>query len=245
MTLRPRRFGWRCGAYLLVLAGLTWAVIHRLTQPLWDEPEIVVEIGGRYEDLRRNSSAPFSPEIRDRIWYGIPMTDARLRFVDPQFGFTTPAARFFTVNFDDNVISGIRMSPQIEPLLLDDALKVALDLQNQWRGGGWRVAGRTRYPPFADTPEWRAQLRDVNKGGTVYWKAGKKYQVLMYVHRFKYDRRPDEERYLITLSISKPWTPFAEDGDEEALIELDQSIPLTPLFHKKTKGAPPCPLPPS
>ncbi|MHC8337345.1 hypothetical protein [Pseudomonas sp. HLT2-19-2] len=34
-----------------------------------------------------------------------------MRFVDPQFGFTTPAARFFTVDFDDNVIFGIRMSP--------------------------------------------------------------------------------------------------------------------------------------
>lgn len=66
----------------------------------------------------------------------------------------------------------------------------------------------------------------------------------MYVHRFKYDQRPDEERYLITLSISKLWTPFAEEGDEEDLIELDQSIPLTPLVSQKTKGAPPCqPLP--
>lgn len=243
MTLRSHWFGWRCGAYLLVLAVLTWASIQQLTQPLWDKPEIVLEIGGTYEDLRRNSSAPFSPEIRGHIWSGIPMTDAKLRFVDPQFGFTTPAARFFSVGFDDNIIFGIRMSPQIEPLLLNDALEVALDLQDQWRGGGWRVAGRTRYPPFADTPEWRAQLRD--KGGSVYWKAGKKYQVLMYVHRFKYDQRPDEERYLITLSISKPWTPFAEDGDEDALIELDQSIPLTPLSPKKTQGAPPCQLPPS
>jgi len=163
------------------------------------------------------------------------MTDARLRFDDPQFGFTTPAARFFTVDFDDNVIFGIRMSPQIEPLLLDDALKVALDLQNQWREGGWRMAGKTRYPPFADTPEWRAQLRDLNKGGSVYWKAGKKYQVTMHMHRFKYDRRPDEERYLITLSISKPWTPFAEDGDEGDLIELDPSIPLTLLFPSGTR----------
>ncbi len=149
MTLRSHWFGWRCGAFLLVLAGLTWAVIHRLTQPLWDEPEIVVEMGGTYENLLRNSSAPFSPEIRDRIWFGIPMTDARLRFVDPQFGFTTPAARFFTVNFDDNVISGIRMSPQVEPLLIDDALKVVLDLQDQWREKGWVAKGLRNNPTLS------------------------------------------------------------------------------------------------
>ena len=65
--MRPHLVGWRCGAYLLVLAGLTGVAIHRLTQPLWDEPEIVVEMGGTYENLLRNSSAPFSPEIRDRI----------------------------------------------------------------------------------------------------------------------------------------------------------------------------------
>ena len=31
------------------------------------------------------------------------------------------------------------MSPQIEPLLLDDTLKVVLDLQEQWRNAGWRI----------------------------------------------------------------------------------------------------------
>lgn len=125
---------------------------------MWDEPEIVLEIGGTYEDLHRNSSAPFSPEIRGHIWSGIPMTDARLRFVDPQFGFTTPAARFFSVGFDDNIIYSLRMSPQIEPLLIDDALKVVLDLQDQWREKGWVAKGLRNNPTISDTPEWRAYL---------------------------------------------------------------------------------------
>jgi hypothetical protein len=232
---------WR-QALLIILSVLVvrWAI-----EVLSDDPEIALEMGGTYEDMHKRSSASFSPLIRGHVWFGIPSTDARLRFIDPQYEFMTPQARFFTVTFDDNVIISIRMSPQVEPLLLDDALKVALDLQDQWRKGGWRVAGAARYPPFADTPEWRAQLRDVNKGGKAYWKAGKKYQVTMYMNRFKYDKRPDEERYLITLSIGEPWTPFAEDGDEEDLIELDQSNPITPLFPKKTKGAPPCQPPPS
>ena len=213
MTLRSHWFGWRCGAFLLVLAGLTWAVIHRLTQPLWDEPEIVVEMGGTYENLLRNSSAPFSPEIRDRIWFGIPMTDARLRFVDPQFGFTTPAARFFTVNFDDNVISGIRMSPQVEPLLIDDALKVVLDLQDQWREKGWVAKGLRNNPTIADTPEWREWLRKGILAGRSYWLAGDKYQAMLILGRFEDYRNPTEERYLITLALAKPWTPFDEIED--------------------------------
>ncbi len=45
MNLRPRLFDWRYAANLLLLAVLTWAAIHQLTQPLWDEPEIVLEMG--------------------------------------------------------------------------------------------------------------------------------------------------------------------------------------------------------
>jgi hypothetical protein len=213
MTLRSHWFGWRCGAFLLVLAGLTWAVIHRLTQPLWDEPEIVVEMGGTYENLLRNSSAPFSPEIRDRIWFGIPMTDARLRFVDPQFGFTTPAARFFTVNFDDYVISGIRMSPQVEPLLIDDALKVVLDLQDQWREKGWVAKGLRNNPTISDTPEWRAYLSKGILSGRSYWQAGDKYQAMLILGRFEDYRNPSQERYLITLDLGKAWRPFDEIED--------------------------------
>ena len=51
------------------------------------------------------------------------------------------------------------MSPQIEPLLLDDTLKVVLDLQEQWRQGGWTPIRVNEFPPFADTPQWRARLR--------------------------------------------------------------------------------------
>ena len=204
MSLLPRLFG------CVLLTFLTWAAIHQLTQPLWDEPEIVLEMGGTYDDLRRNSSALFSPQIRGHIWFGIPKTDAKLRFVDPQFGFTTPAARFFTVDFDDNVIFGIRMSPQVEPLLIDDALKVVLDLQDQWREKGWVAKGLRRHPTIADTPEWRTYLRKGILHGQSNWQAGDKYQVMLALGRFDDDRNPNEERYLITLALAKPWTPFDE-----------------------------------
>nr|WP_315975584.1 hypothetical protein [Pseudomonas sp. 14P_8.1_Bac3] len=141
------------------------------------------------------------------------MTDAKLRFVDSQFGFTTPAARFFSVGFDDNVIYSVRMSPQIEPLLIDDALKVVLDLQNQWRERGWVAKGLRENPTIADTPEWRAYLRKGILSGRSFWQAGDKYQAMLLLGRFEDYRNPTEERYLITLALAKPWVPFDEIED--------------------------------
>jgi len=48
-------------------------------------------------------------------------------------------------------------------------------------------------------------LQDPYQGGTSYWQAGNKYQVMLVAHRFKDDRHPNEERYLITLNLGEPW----------------------------------------
>ena len=199
-----QRMGWRRGVLALAIAALlTSAAI----QVLSDEPEIALLIGEPYEAMRQRSSARIDPVIPGHSWFNVPKSDARLRFADPEFGFVTPLARFFTVGFGrDERIDGVRMSPQIEPLLLDDTLKVVLDLQEQWRNAGWTPIKVDYFPSFADTPEWRAQLRDVNKGGKTYWHASNRYQVMLIVNRFKDQKRPTEERYLITLSLATPWT---------------------------------------
>ena len=190
---------WRHRLIQLVMVLLALALIR-----LWaesGEPEIALVIGEPWEDMRKRSSASIGPAVPNRVWFHMPQSDARLRFIDPQYGFVTPLARFFTVGFHDERIDGVRMSPQIEPLLLDDALAVVLDLQEQWRRGGWTLRRANSFPAFADTPEWRAQLRDVNKGGKAYWRAGDKYQTLLLLHRFRDYKRPTEERYLITLGL--------------------------------------------
>jgi len=196
-----QRVGWRRGALALAVAALlTLAAIEALS----DEPEIALLIGEPWEDMRRLSSAAIDPAIAGHFWGRFPKSDARLRFIDPQYGFITPLARYFTVTFNrDESINGVNMSPQIEPLLLDDTLKVVLDLQEQWRNAGWVPIRVNDFPSFADTPQWRAQLRDAKKGGTAYWRAGDKYQLMLVVNRFKYDKRPTEERYLITLGIHR------------------------------------------
>jgi len=191
---------WRRGILVLVVASLlSLSAIELLS----DEPEIALVIGEPYEAMRQRSSSSIGPAIPGHSWFNIPESDARLRFADPQFGFVTPLARFFTVSFTDEKVRSVRMSPQIEPLLLDDTLKVLLDLQDQWRAAGWVPIRLNNYPSFADTPQWRAQLRDINKGGTAYWRAGDKYQLMLLAHRFKDKKRPTEERYLITLGIHR------------------------------------------
>ncbi|MBV7549681.1 hypothetical protein KW849_25695 [Pseudomonas sp. PDM26] len=194
---------WRRSILVLVVASLlTLSAIELLS----DEPEIALVIGEPYETMRQRSSASIGPAIPGHSWFNVPRSDARLRFVDPQYGFVTPLARFFTVSFTDEKVRSVRMSPQIEPLLLDDTLKVVLDLQEQWRNAGWTPIKVDYFPSFADTPQWRAQLRDVNKGGKAYWHAGTQYQVLLVVSRFRDKKRPTEERYLITLALATPWT---------------------------------------
>jgi hypothetical protein len=195
-----RRMSWRHSVLGAAIAAL---LLVTTIQVLSGEPEIALVIGESYESMRQRSSATIDPAIPAISWYNIPKSDARLRFIDPQYGFVTPLARFFTVSYTDGSVRSIRMSPQIEPLLLDDTLKVVLDLQGQWREGGWVPIRIEDFPSFADTPQWRAQLRNVNKGGKVYWRAGDKYQVMLLVSRFKDVRHPTEERYLITLEVAK------------------------------------------
>ena len=203
--------GWRRRLcfILLVLAALftlSWVI-----KALSDEPEIALIYGEPWEDMRKRSSAEISPALSEDSWFDIPKSDARLRFIDPQYGFITPLARFFTIGFTNERIRDIRMSPQTEPLLLDDALKVVLDLQDQWRQQGWHLTSRRNNYAFEDTPEWRTQFRDINKGGTAFWQAEDKYQVMLLLHRFKDNKRPNEERYMITLALSRPWVPSHED----------------------------------
>lgn len=202
--MRLKTVGWRRG---LVIALLAVFIVHWIAQALGDEPEIALLLREPWEDMRQRSSAKIGSAIPGHIWFRIPESDARLRFADPQYGFVTPLARFFTISFYKQRVNAIRISPQTEPLLLDEALKIVLNLQDQWRQKGWVPMQRISFPPFEDSPEWRARLRDVNKGGTTYWQAGDKYQVMLFMNRFKDRKRPQEERYMITLALSTPWLP--------------------------------------
>ncbi|MDC9623303.1 hypothetical protein PSI22_17050 [Xenorhabdus sp. XENO-7] len=184
---------------LLIVLGLASVYLYHSFS---DKPEIALVIGEPYEAMWQRSSADIAPHLPGHAWYNTPKTDARLRFIDPKYGFVTPPARFFTVMFDDGIIDGVRMSPQIEPLLYDHAIRVVLDLQDQWRKGGWELT--KGYHLLVNTPELHNSLRKMKGTGMTFWQAGDKYQIMLNMARFKDDRHPDEERYLITLAIATP-----------------------------------------
>jgi hypothetical protein len=134
---------------------------------------------------------------------------AKLRFVDPQYGFVTPAAKFFVVSYNDQGnVDSLSLSPQVETLPLDEAMAILLDLQDQLRRGGWKPIRVTSHPPIENTPAMRALVRN-NAAPQTFWLADDKYEVDLSIRRFHHDARPKDERYLITLDLSGP--PLTED----------------------------------
>ncbi|MEX0448010.1 hypothetical protein, partial [Xenorhabdus sp. SGI246] len=134
---------------LLIILSLTAAYLYH-TFHSREPAEIALVIGEPYEAMRQRSSAKISPPYDNSIGFRVSKTDARLRFTDPKYGFITPPARFFTVSYNKGLIESVRMSPQVEPLLYDDAIKIVLDLQDQWRKGGWELT--KEYHPLVINP---------------------------------------------------------------------------------------------
>ncbi|MBV7476997.1 MULTISPECIES: hypothetical protein [unclassified Pseudomonas] len=112
-----RRMKWRRKVLAIAVAAL---LIMAVMRALSDKPEIALVIDEPWEAMRLRSSAAIDPDFPGYSWFSTPKSDARLHFIDDQLGFLTPLARFFTVSFDRNgLVRSLRMSPQIEPLLLD------------------------------------------------------------------------------------------------------------------------------
>ncbi|MCC8364964.1 hypothetical protein J8V57_01490 [Xenorhabdus sp. PB61.4] len=200
MSLLQRIGWWRNGLILTIFIALGLTAVYLYHSFYSKEPVIALIIGEPYEDMRQRSSATIAPHLPGKIWHNIPKTDARLRFIDPKYGFITPPARFLAVSFnEDGIIYSVRMSPQIEPLLYDDVIQIVLDLQEQWRKAGWVP----RSPPLANTSELRTQLRSMKCSETTNWRADDQYRIMMNLGCFKDNRHPNEERYMITMEIAK------------------------------------------
>ncbi|PHM60818.1 hypothetical protein Xsto_03609 [Xenorhabdus stockiae] len=199
-----QRINWRhCGVIFILFAILGLVVIYIYQVFYSREPEIALKIGEPYEDMRQRSSAAIDSDLPGKIWYNIPKTDARLRFTDQKYGFVTPTARFFVVKYNNGIIESVRISPQTEPLLFNDAIKIVLDLQDQWSKAGWVSVYDRTFPPLDNTPELQTKLRSLKCSETTYWRAGDQYQIMVNLGCFNDKRHPDEERYMITMEIAK------------------------------------------
>jgi len=185
-----------------VLAAAALWLLYAAIRPV---DEVHLTIGEPYEQVRERSRSTLPPVEPGRDWGGIVKRPAKLRFTDPQYGFTTPPAKFLSVAYDNHGnVDAIRMSPQVETLPLDEAMAILMDLQRQLRSGGWRPFHVEPNAPLVDTPEVRALIR-TGDSPTTYWAAGEKYQAILFIARFAHENRPKDERYLITLGFAAPW----------------------------------------
>ncbi|MBT0569018.1 flagellar biosynthesis sigma factor [Curvibacter sp. CHRR-16] len=187
-------------------------------------PEVALKLGEPWEDMRKRSSAKIDPTITDTSAFGIIEGDARMRFVDDQYGFVTPRAKFLTVSYDSQKVASVRMSPQVETLPLDEALKVVLDLQQQWERGGWKHVEMRGKPPFENTPQWRENLTNC-KPNTNYWYASNLYQVQLSLDCFDDSKYPNQNRYLITLELAKLGLALRESQTSRAESHLKMVAP--------------------
>ncbi|MBT0569015.1 flagellar biosynthesis sigma factor [Curvibacter sp. CHRR-16] len=167
-------------------------------------PEVALKLGEPWEDMRKRSSAKIDPTITDTSAFGIIEGDARMRFVDDQYGFVTPRAKFLTVSYDSQKVASVRMSPQVETLPLDEALKVVLDLQQQWERGGWTLGRNDGQSKIEDTPESREKIMSCMANPT-FWRVPRLYQTQLDIACFDDGKHPGEKRYLITLELSRPY----------------------------------------
>ena len=200
--ISPPRRQKRWRAFLLIV------LIYLAYRMLSAYPELVVEVGGTYEDMIKRSSAEYTPLYPKRFWWGDVRSPAKFRLFDAQYGFTAPAGPAIYITFDDyNIVQDVGLYPHMKPLTLDQALEVVLSLQEQWQTAGWSICNPHETAAVADTPEWRNQLRNARHGIDITWQAAGKYQArLILSQNFdpqNPDITPDLETYRLRVDVAK------------------------------------------
>jgi hypothetical protein len=205
MTVHNNLFPWVKHHKTLAVFAATLLVVGacKAAEMLTPAKEIALIIGEPWKDMQARSTAEIGPVFKDSNWYRQPKELSYLRFADTQYGFATPPAKFFTVSFDEKAnVRSVRMSPQVEPLPLQEALDIVLDLQNQWRKSGWELDEPEEYPAYDNTPVWHEALKKCAALST-HWNAGKLYQLMIVITCYEDTRYPDNKGYLVTISMGK------------------------------------------
>lgn len=214
MRVHDKMFQWVIHHKILTVLAATLLVAGacKAAELVTPAKEIALIIGEPWKDMQTRSTAEIADDIPDEIWYRMPKELAYLRFADPKYKFTTPPAKYFSILFNRGIIYSVRMSPQVEPLPLQEALDIVLDLQNQWRKSGWELQDPIENPPYEDSTEWRKAIEQCTAYST-YWQVKNLYSIAIAIGCFKDDRHPDEKRYLTTMAIGK-YIDYESDTDE-------------------------------
>lgn len=174
--------------------------------------QVVLTLGEPYEQVRQHSRSTLPPIEPNAAWGGYVLRPAKFRFIDSQFGFATPPAKFLNVGYDKyGKVWSVTLSPQVETLPLDESMAILTDLQNQFTRGGWKPFFSRRNRPIEDTQATRNAIRACD-APTTRWQADNKYQVSLNIRCFRTDDRPNDERYLITLDLNFP--VFEDNRDD-------------------------------
>jgi hypothetical protein len=206
MTVHNNLFQWIKHHKILAVLATTLLIVGacKAAEMLTPAKEIALIIGEPWKDMQARSAAEIGPVYEGRHWYRQPKQLSYMRFADPKYEFKTPPAKFFTVGFDDKGnIDGVRMSPQIEPLRLQEALNVILDLQTQWRNSGWLLTDPDE-PAYENTADWINRIQECRSNAT-FWHVPDKYQIAVGIACYQDERYPNEKRFMINFSMGKPW----------------------------------------
>ncbi|HEX5487425.1 MAG TPA: hypothetical protein VFX23_15665, partial [Limnobacter sp.] len=143
-----------------------------------------------------------------------PKQYSALNFDDGQFRFKTPKAKFFMIMYDDNKVYDVAISPQMDLLPIDDILKIIVDIENQLKANGWFLVFPKENPAFENNQYWRDKILHARNGASTYWQAADKYQVAISVGGYDDNNWKHEKRYLISMSVGKPWIMSDEEFDQ-------------------------------
>lgn len=201
------------GKQVGLVTCLSAIAVYWVIESYFGEREIALIIGEPWDRMRDRSSARIGAAPPGVMWGFSPKTDARLRFIDPVYGFVTPVADFFIIAFDNQKVESVVIRPQTKLLSLDGALGVVLDLQQQWQAKGWSPLYPIDNPPIADSQEWRTKIRGFSSGATTYWQAGEKYHASLSIHCSNVKESLAEERCQIKLNVAKAWMQRREEHD--------------------------------
>lgn len=191
--------------FILVIVSTLFFFL--ISAALWDSlrgKEVALKLGEPWEDMRERSSARIDPATSQYFVGTLLKFNARLRLVDPQYGFVTPVGRNLSVSLGPGQTVGhSSLELHTEHLLLDDAWEILRDMQEQWRNAGWTPFNIGPFPPFAETPDEYAKLKYGNRRGNFYWRAADEYEVKLGIHGFESSERPGEIRYRLRLQLSE------------------------------------------
>lgn len=186
--------------FALIGCAVLWG-IYAKTRPI---DEVVLTLGETYENVRKQSRSTLPPAAPEIFWGGFVTRPAKLRFTAHGYGFVTPPAKFLYVGTDKfGKVESVTLSPQVQTLPLNASMAILMDLQNQFRQGGWKPFHSHDNRPIEDTEATRNAIRTCT-APTARWQADDKYQVSLNIRCFRMDDQPNDERYLITLDLGPP-----------------------------------------